>query len=170
MELKDKQDAMLDAYGFHEQDPFICYTDGACDNNGSKIGGAAYLIYAPDGVEWKQSARGFTNTTNNRMEMLAIISAIASLPQGANAIVRTDSQYSIGAFTKGGSANQDLIEKYRMYAKKLHDVTFEKVKGHSGEPSNEFVDRLANDAYVRKCAALNVRVNSWVVDGFPKKR
>lgn len=169
MTMTDKQRGLLEANGLIPQ-PYICYTDGACDNAGSKIGGAAYLIYDPEGVEWKKNSKGFLHTSNNRMEGLAIICAIGALPEGSAAIVRTDSQYCIGAFTNGGSANQDMIQMFHKYAARLSDVKFEKVKGHSGEPSNEMVDKMANEAYRQMCVANNVRVNNFVVNGYPKKR
>lgn len=167
--ISDKQIGLLQANGLLP-DPYICYTDGACDNNGSKIGGAAYFIYDPEGVEYKKGSGSALNTTNNRCEMMGIICAIGNLPQGAAAIVRTDSQYAIGAFTNGGSANQDLISKFHKYEKRLAYVKFEKIKGHSGEPSNELVDKMANEAYKQKCVEMGQKVNSWVINGFPKRK
>lgn len=170
MTMTDKQRGLFKAYGLIPE-PYICYADGACDNNNEPhAGGAAYLIYDPEGVEWKKNSKGALHTTNNRQEMLAIISAIASLPEGSAAIVRTDSQYCIGAFTNGGNANQDLIQMFHKYAKRLSDIKFEKVKGHSGEPSNEMVDKMANEAYRQMCIAKNIRVNNFVINGYPKKR
>lgn len=168
--MTDKQQEIPEACGILPQ-PYICYTDGACDNNHEPhAGGAAYLIYSPDGKEWKRNSRGALHTTNNRQEMMAIISAVASLPEGSAAIIRTDSQYCIGAFTNGGNANHDLILMFRRYAERLSSVKFEKTKGHSGEPGNETVDRMANEAYRQTCAANGIQVNRFVINGYPKKR
>lgn len=74
---------------------YEAYTDGSCDNlSPYGEGGSAYIILK-DGIIIKESKKGFVGTTNNRMEMLAIISAVKSVPKGATLTVYTDSQYCI---------------------------------------------------------------------------
>lgn len=76
---------------------YEAYTDGSCDNlSPYGEGGSAYIILK-DGIIIKESKKGFVGTTNNRMEMLAIISAVKSVPKGATLTVYTDSQYCIRA-------------------------------------------------------------------------
>ena len=77
---------------------YEAYTDGSCDNlSPYGEGGSAYIILK-DGIIIKESKKGFVGTTNNRMEMLAIISAVKSVPKGATLTVYTDSQYCITSF------------------------------------------------------------------------
>lgn len=128
---------------------YIAYTDGSCDNlSPYGEGGAAYIIMK-DGWVVKESKKGFVGTTNNRMEMLAIISAVNSLPIGSSITIFTDSQYSILAFTtiKKAKKNLDLINLYHHCASKLKSVEFVWVKGHNGNKYNEIVDSMANSAY-----------------------
>ncbi len=94
-------------------DGFVAYTDGSCWNSDpNRSGGAAYVVLDNHGRVCRSAHKGFRGTSNNRMEMLAIISAVASIPKGSSIVVLTDSQYSIRAFTYGGSKNQDLIELF----------------------------------------------------------
>lgn len=131
------------------ENTYIAYTDGSCDNlSPYGEGGSAYVILK-DGWVVKESQKGFVGTTNNRMEMLAIISAINSLPKGSSITIYTDSQYSILAFTKVKKAkkNLDLINLYHHCAAKLKNIEFVWVKGHNGNKYNEIVDSMANSAY-----------------------
>lgn len=93
---------------------YEAYTDGSCDNlSPYGEGGSAYIILK-DGIIIKESKKGFVGTTNNRMEMLAIISAVKSVPKGATLTVYTDSQYCITSFTncKKPKKDLDLINLY----------------------------------------------------------
>lgn len=127
---------------------FVAYTDGSCNNlSPHGEGGAAYIILK-DGVEVKRSSKGFMGTTNNRMEMMAIISAVASIESGSSITIHTDSQYCIGAFDPdtritAKTKNSDLIAKYREVARS-REVRFVWVKGHAGNEYNEMVDKLAD--------------------------
>lgn len=139
---------------------WIINTDGSClDNNpaGGPGGLGVVAIYGDVEVRYK---KGYKLTTNNRMEILAIIDALSQIEEPANVTVRTDSEYTINAVTKwihgwikkgwitadGSSVkNRDLFE--RLFAlTNYHNVTFEKVKGHSGEYYNEICDQLAKEA------------------------
>lgn len=130
----------------HENDAvydYIAYCDGSCDNADTKCGGSAYIIIQGDYII-KEAHKGFQNTTNNRMEMLAIISAVYSVPEGSSIMVYSDSQYAINVFTGKWRANtnKDLLMKY-LHISYTRNVSFTWVKGHSGDKYNEMVDSLA---------------------------
>ncbi len=129
---------------------FIAYTDGSCNNlSPYGEGGAAYILL--DGLKniIKQSSKGFVGVTNNKMELMAILSAVASVPAGSTLIVYTDSQYCIRVLTNNANANNftrpnaNVIRQYFNYASRLKDIRFEWVKGHDGNEFNEMVDALA---------------------------
>ena len=77
---------------------FIAYTDGSCDNLSlRRPGGAAYVILDENGQLFKKASKGFLGTTNNRMELLAIVSVVNSLPANSEVTIYTDSRYCIMA-------------------------------------------------------------------------
>ena len=133
------------------------YADGACRGNPGPGGWGALLS---SGKQVKELSGAEPATTNNRMEMTAVIQALAALKRPVNATVYTDSQYVIKGMTewvgswmargwktadKKPVKNQDLWEELdRQEAR--HRVTWHWVKGHSGVPGNERVDQLANIA------------------------
>lgn len=133
---------------------YICYTDGSCDNMSyHKAGGAAYIVVnTATGEIEKVKTHHCLHTTNNRMEMLAILSAVNACPKGSTIEIRTDSQYSIKMFAntkwviREGVKNPDLIRKYRDCAKGKK-VILTWVKGHNGDNMNEQADCLAFGAY-----------------------
>lgn len=130
----------------HEGGVFHVYTDGSC-NYRTGIGGAGYILLK-DGDVVKSKNKGFCNTTNNRMELLAIISGLNSLPLNSRAVVYTDSKYCIKVLDGYMHyKNQDLIELFIRIRKTLDDVAFVWVKGHSGNEYNEMVDGLAFSAF-----------------------
>lgn len=131
------------------------YTDGACSGNPGIGGWAAVLMY--NGV--KKEISGYDkNTTNNRMELFAVIQALRCLNQKCDVDICTDSQYIADAFNKdwltawqnsnwktaGKSEvkNQDLW-KALLYEVNKHLVHFVKVKGHADVELNERCDELA---------------------------
>lgn len=140
---------------------FVAYTDGSCWNlDPNRCGGSAYVVLDSCGNVFKATHKGFAGTSNNRMEMLAIISAVASVPQGSSIVVMTDSQYAIRAFTYGGSANNDLIELYNKFSAS-RDVSLEWVRGHNGTPLNEWCDHWAGVEYRATSEAVkNSKQNS----------
>lgn len=143
--------------------PVEIYTDGACRGNPGPGGWAALLTM--DGHE-KELAGAEPATTNNRMELTAVIRALEALKRPVHARVYTDSEYVrrgitewIASWKKRGwrtadrkpVKNQDLWERLDELAAG-HRVEWHWVKGHSGVPGNERVDALANraiDALVR---------------------
>ncbi|MCD7846000.1 MAG: ribonuclease HI [Oscillospiraceae bacterium] len=129
------------------------YTDGACSGNPGPGGWAAILQYK--GME-KELSGGERNTTNNRMELTAVIQALAALKESCAVDVYTDSQYisrAIGegwlakwkrnGFTKkGGLKNAEMWRELDSLLQK-HTVTFHWVKGHAENDLNNRCDRLA---------------------------
>ena len=133
------------------------YADGACRGNPGPGGWGALL--AARGRE-KELSGAEAHTTNNRMELTAVIRALGALTRATQATVYTDSQYVIRGITEWVPAwkargwrtadrqpvkNQDLWEELERRAV-LHRLTWQWVRGHSGVAGNERVDRLANAA------------------------
>lgn len=143
-----------------ERNVYDCYTDGSCNNlSANKEGGAAYLILL-NGKEILRRSRALIHTTNNRAEMLAIISAVKRCPIGADIVIHTDSKYAIFSFghrkrISDSVKNSDLIHLYRKEAAQKK-VTFEWVKGHNGDRYNEIVDSMANGEYNKMKESLKV--------------
>ena len=140
-----------------ERNVYDCYTDGSCNNlSANKEGGAAYLILL-NGKEILRRSKALIHTTNNRAEMLAIISAVKRCPIGADIVIHTDSKYAIFSFghrkrISDSVKNSDLIHLYRKEAAQKK-VTFEWVKGHR---YNEIVDSMANGEYNKMKESLKV--------------
>lgn len=129
---------------------YIAYTDGSCNNlSPYGEGGAAYVILDGQRNLVKQNSKGFVGVTNNKMELMAILSAVAAVPAGSTLVVYTDSQYCIQVLTNKANANNftrpnaNVIRQYFNYASRLKAVRFEWVKGHDGNEFNEMVDALA---------------------------
>ena len=143
-----------------ERNVYDCYTDGSCNNlSADKEGGAAYLILL-NGKEILRRSKALIHTTNNRAEMLAIISAVKRCPIGADIVIHTDSKYAIFSFghrkrISDSVKNSDLIHLYRKEAAQKK-VTFEWVKGHNGDRYNEIVDSMANGEYNKMKESLKV--------------
>ena len=117
------------------------YTDGACLGNPGPGGWAAILI--DSGVE--RALRGREkHTTNNRMEMMAVIRGLESVDRSADVTVLSDSQYVVNTMTKGWKrkANLDLWDALDSEAGK-RNVAWQWVKAHVGNPLNEKADALA---------------------------
>ena len=131
------------------------FTDGACSGNPGPGGWGAVLRY--NGVE-KELSGGEKETTNNRMELTAVISALKALKEPCEVTLTTDSKYVCDSVLKGWvyswqknnwrksdkkpALNVDLWEELLELIDK-HDVTFNWVKGHDGHPENERCDKLA---------------------------
>ena len=143
-----------------DRNVYDCYTDGSCNNlSANKEGGAAYLILL-NGKEILRRSKALIHTTNNRAEMLAIISAVKRCPIGADIVIHTDSKYAIFSFghrkrISDSVKNSDLIHLYRKEAAQKK-VTFEWVKGHNGDMYNEIVDSMANGEYNKMKESLKV--------------
>lgn len=137
---------------------YIAYTDGSCDNlSKERAGGSAYIILK-DGEIVKMKNHGQLNTSNNRMELLAIISAVNACPDGAYVDIYTDSQYCILVLSKSykPKKNPDLYELFKKCAAHVAGVRFHWVKGHDGNKYNELADQLAYGAYCDICDQYNI--------------
>ncbi len=133
----------------------VIYTDGACKGNPGPGGWGAWLRA---GVHEKELWGGEPLTTNNRMELTAVIEALALLKQPSRVVVHTDSAYvkdGITSWIHGWKArgwttadrkpvkNVDLWQKLDALRSR-HQVEWRWVKGHAGDPGNERADQLAN--------------------------
>lgn len=131
---------------------YIAYTDGSCNNlSPFGEGGAAFVIVEgnnKDNIITSQS-KCILGTTNNRAELLAILSAVRYVPEHSMLIIRTDSRYCIDVLTNKKNANcphmtnGDIITQYFREESRLKDIWFEWVKGHNGDYYNEMADSLA---------------------------
>ena len=135
------------------------YTDGACSGNPGKGGYCAILIYG----EVEKVISGFENdTTNNRMELLAVIKGLEALKEPCEVNLYSDSNYVVEAFNQGWIdswvlngwktsskkevKNVDLWQKLLSFIA-VHNVNFIKVKGHSDNPYNNRCDKIAVEQY-----------------------
>jgi ribonuclease HI len=127
------------------------YTDGAAKGN---PGNGGYGVVLKAGQHYKELSEGFRLTTNNRMELLAVIKGLEEIKlKDAEVIVFSDSKYVVEAVEKGwlfnwvktgfkNKKNKDLwIRFLNIYRR--HQVKFHWIKGHNGHPENERCDRLA---------------------------
>lgn len=136
------------------------FTDGACSGNPGPGGWAAILRY--NGHEMELSG-SMSKTTNNRMEVFAVISGLGKLKFPCNVNIYSDSSYLVNAFNLGWIynwqrngwknsqgepvENQDLWKLLLLTMKKgKHNITFNKVKGHADHPENNRCDKMARDA------------------------
>ncbi|AMP97317.1 Ribonuclease HI [Pedobacter cryoconitis] len=127
------------------------YTDGAASGN---PGPGGYGVILRSGSHYKELSGGFRMTTNNRMELLAVIEGLNAIKQpGAQVTIYSDSKYVVdsvekkwvfGWVKKGfkDKKNKDLWIRY-LAVHKLHDIKFIWIKGHNDHPENERCDVLA---------------------------
>ncbi len=136
------------------------YTDGACSGNPGKGGWGAVLVY---GNKEKEISGAASDTTNNRMELTAVIEALKMLKEPCMVTVTTDSKYVCDAVNKEWvyswrekgwkkadrkpALNIDLWEKL-LALLEIHKVEFVWVRGHNGHPYNERCDSLAVNEYL----------------------
>lgn len=139
------------------------YSDGSSRGNPGRGGFGSILRYvsADNIAHEREISEGYSITTNNRMELLGVISALEALKVPCKVDVYTDSQYVVNAFNqhwienwirrgwrksdKNPVLNADLWQRL-IKAMDEHDVTYHWVKGHAGHPENERCDKLATSA------------------------
>lgn len=130
---------------------YVAYTDGSALNTGSRHpGGSSYIIFDSNGQEIKRRSKGFKHTTSNRMEILAIMSVVNSLPKNSFVTIHSDSKYSINVLSGKWRAreNLDQITRYRTICTANNiEVKFVWVRGHRGNPYNELCDKMAREEY-----------------------
>ncbi len=141
-------------------DTIYIYSDGACKGNPGVGGWGALLI---SGGHRKEISGGEANTTNNRMEMTAVIRALESLKRPSTVEVHTDSQYvqkGVSEWMAGWKRrnwrtadgkpvkNQDLWLQLDALSQ-LHRIEWKWVRGHAGHPENERADALANQGVLQ---------------------
>ena len=139
-------------------DTVVIYTDGACKGNPGP-GGWGALLRAPSGAQ-RELFGGARETTNNRMEMTAVIEALNALKRPCDVVLHVDSQYVLKGITewlagwkaKGWKTaakqpvkNVDLWQQLdAAVSQSGHRIEWRWVKGHAGDPGNERADALAN--------------------------
>ncbi len=134
------------------------YTDGAAKGN---PGPGGYGVVMKSGPHYRELSEGFRLTTNNRMELLAVIKGLEAIKtKGSEVLVVSDSKYVVEAVEKGwlwnwikigfkNKKNKDLwIRFVNIY--RQHKVRFQWIKGHNGHPENERCDQLAVAAAAQK--------------------
>ncbi len=136
------------------------YTDGSCHGNPGPGGWAALLEY---GSKSRELTGNDPATTNNRMEMMAVLEGLRALKEPCDVEVWTDSRYVVDGMTswlagwkKRGwkTASRQPVKNEELWRAldeeaSRHRVTWNWVKGHDGHPQNERCDRLANEAIER---------------------
>lgn len=131
------------------------FTDGACSGN---PGAGGYGVILKYGSNTKELSGGEKHTTNNRMELMGVITGLSALKEPCEVKLYSDSKYIVDAINQGWAKkwkangwmrsknepalNSDLWEKL-LNLILIHDVTFIWVKGHAGHPENERCDTLA---------------------------
>lgn len=138
-------------------DEVIIYTDGACSGNPGPGGWASVLMYKNNK---KEISGGLANTTNNIMELTAVIEALKLLKFNCNVKVYSDSAYVVNAFNQKWiynwiknnwkTANKEPVKNEQLWKElyeltKVHNVEFIKVKGHADNLMNNRCDELARE-------------------------
>lgn len=140
----------------------VLYTDGGCRGNQERnnIGAIGGILIHPSSKKEKEYKKGFRNTTNNKMELLSIITGLKYLKEPCIVDIYSDSAYVVNAMTKGWFEswkkqgwkrgknelkNKDLWQELDALAQ-THVLNFHKVKGHANDRYNNRADALVNEA------------------------
>lgn len=143
---------------------YIIYTDGGCAVNPGGPGGIGVVIVNTKTEEVQEVSRGFRSTTNNRMEMMAVITALHSVPEACSIRLYSDSQYVLNCMGNMWQKRKNTdLWKLVDQAAKGKNVDLRWVKGHNGDRYNERCDTLATMALQDKAA--------WEIDeGYESKK
>jgi ribonuclease HI len=129
------------------------YVDGSCRGNPGPGGYAAILQY---GEHEREIVGGQDHTTNNRMELSAVIAGLKAFKRRCRVVIVTDSQYVATMLSSGrAKANLDLVQELHQLASR-HEVQIRKVSGHSGHVLNERADRLAHAEATQRLGRMAV--------------
>lgn len=149
------------------------YTDGACSGNPGKGGYGAILVHVDaNGIKHeKEFSEGYEMTTNNQMELLAVIVGLEALKKPCDVKIVSDSKYVVDSIQKGWLdnwvaknwrksdnkpvPNKELWQRL-ISAKDAHDIELEWIKGHAGHEYNERCDKLAVAAYKKECLKTQI--------------
>ncbi|HVK38963.1 MAG TPA: ribonuclease HI [Candidatus Kapabacteria bacterium] len=133
----------------------VIYTDGACSGN---PGPGGYGVVLMHGDTRRELSQGYRRTTNNRMELLGVISALESLKRPCRVTLHSDSEYVVNAITKGWlrswqargwrKADKKPVLNVDLWQRlvpllETHDIEFKWVRGHNNDLENERCDELA---------------------------
>jgi len=140
------------------------YTDGSSRGNPGPGGYGVILIYKG---HRKELSAGYRLTTNNRMELMAVIAGLEALKKdGMEIVIYSDSKYVVDAIEKGwlanwikkgftGKKNRDLWERYLSLSKN-HNIKLQWIKGHNEQPENERCDEMAVNSSMNE----NLKIDS----------
>lgn len=160
-----KRERILTLTNLVQMSDYVIYTDGGCCNTSVYgEGGSAYVILQDNKIVSKCS-KGFVQTTNNKMELLAIVSAVNALPERSRALIHSDSQYAIKVLCGEWRAktNHKHISLFRDIVKsKGLDISFKWVKGHNGDLFNEMVDSMCTGEIEKIVAKYNLPKNRFM--------
>ena len=150
-----------------EKTQVTLYTDGACSGNPGKGGYGAILVYIDsNGIKHeKEFSEGYAHTTNNQMELLAVIIGLEALKKPCQVKIISDSKYVVDSIDKGWLKNwvakgwrksdnkpvpNSELWKRLLKAMESHEIELEWIKGHAGHEYNERCDKLAVEAYKKE--------------------
>lgn len=130
---------------------YSCFTDGAYSSLRDQ--GGIGILFIKDNKEILRYSNMYKNTTNNQMELVAIIVALRMIKKSIDSlIIYSDSQYCIGCAVYGWKRNKNKLlwnlfdKEYNRVQNLCNDIKFIHIKGHNGNKYNEIVDRLAVNA------------------------
>ena len=130
---------------------YECYTDGAYSL--SRDQGGVGVVYIRNGVKLFEYSKGFKKTTNNRMEILAVLVVLRSIKSKIDTLtIYTDSMYVIGCSILGWKRNKNLVlwnmfdSELARVSKLCPNIKLQHVKGHANNQWNNYVDKLAVNA------------------------
>jgi ribonuclease HI len=175
------------------KDRVVIYTDGACDGN---PGPGGIGVVMESGGTRKEYSQGYHLTTNNRMEILAVIQGLESIKKPSQVTIYSDSKYVVDAMTRGWVQNWASMGWVRKSGKRVpnadlwkrllplvgrHELTFKWVKGHAGDPGNERADELSyaaiegsnlleDDGYLRQLGLEKLSPSKITQEGQPCRK